>query len=176
MSSYRRWYVPGGMYFFTLVTYNRRPIFSSGYGRRLLRTAIEEVRSKHPFDIVATVLLPDHWHLIMKLPKGNTTYSVRLKQIKARFTTLWLEEGLPEVIVTPSQLERGERGLWQPRFWEHTIRDEDDLERCVDYIHWNPRKHSLVARVADWKWSSFHRFVDSGDYDIKVQQQMMCAC
>ena len=74
--------------------------------------------------------------------------------------------GLPEASVTEAQRERGERGIWQPRFWEHTVRDEDDLERCADYIHWNPRKHGLVGRVADWPWSSFHRFVQLGQYEI----------
>jgi len=64
-------------------------------------------------------------------------------------------------------LHQGERGIWQRRFWEHTCRDEDDLKRCVDYAHWNPRKHGLVKRVADWPWSSFHRFVQAGEYDAE---------
>lgn len=102
----------------------------------------------------------------MQLPPGDDRYSLRLKQIKSEFTEQWLEAGLPEAKVTESQRKRGERGIWQPRFWEHTVRDEDDLERCVDYIHWNPRKHKLVDRVRNWEWSSFHRFVELGQYDI----------
>lgn len=102
----------------------------------------------------------------MQLPRGDDCYSFRMKQIKALFTTQWLAAGLPESKVTASQSKRGERGIWQPRFWEHTVRDEEDLERCTDYIHWNPRKHELVDRVRDWKWSSFHRFVKLGQYDI----------
>ncbi len=89
-----------------------------------------------------------------------------MKRIKEEFTTFWLDTGRPEATVTPAQATKGERGIWQPRFWEHTARDEEDLERCVDYIHWNPRKHKLVTRVRDWPWSSFHRFVDAGDYEI----------
>jgi putative transposase len=166
MSDYRRWYVPGGTFYFTVVTYARRPILTTDHGRTFLRKSIKSVRKRHPFSLVATVLLPDHWHLIMQLPSDDDRYSLRMKQIKSEFTTQWLEAGLPEAKVTESQRKRGERGIWQPRFWEHTVRDEDDLERCADYIHWNPRKHGLVDRVRDWRWSSFHRFVALGQYDI----------
>ena len=124
-----------------------------------------DVRSRHAFTIVATALLPDHWHFVLQLPHGDDRYSLRIKQIKAKFSDQWLAAGLPEANVTDSQRKRGERGIWQPRFWEHMVRDEDDLERCVDYIHWNPRKHELVQRVVDWPWSSFHRFVELGQYD-----------
>lgn len=101
----------------------------------------------------------------MHLPPGDDNYSTRIKRIKEEFSQAWLANGLPEANVTESQRKRGERGIWQPRFWEHCIKDENDLIRCVDYIHWNPRKHELVTRVRDWKWTSFHRFVKSGDYD-----------
>lgn len=164
MSDYRRWYVPGGMYFFTVVTYNRRPILTTLEGRNFLHEAIETVRERHPFELFATVLLPDHWHLILQLPPGDKRYSLRMKRIKEVFTTRWLSAGLSEAQVTRSQAEEGERGIWQPRFWEHTIQDVDDLERHTDYIHWNPCKHKLVQQVKDWEWSSFHRFVGAGDY------------
>ncbi len=166
MSDYRRCFVPGGMFFFTVVAYGRRPILTSEDGRQFLRSAIEKIRKTRPFDLFASVLLPDHWHLLMQLPSDSADYSIRMKRIKEEFTTLWLDAGLPEAEVTPAQAKKGERGIWQPRFWEHTVRDEEDLERCVDYIHWNPRKHKLVTRVRDWPWSSFHRFVDAGDYEI----------
>jgi putative transposase len=166
MSDYRRWFVPGGTFFLTVVTYARRPILTTDDGRSFLRTAITSVRERHPFTLVANVLLPDHWHLIMQLPPGDDRYSLRMKQIKAEFSEQWLAAGLSEAQVTVSQCKRGERGIWQPRFWEHTVCDEEDLERCADYIHWNPRKHGLVDRVADWPWSSFHRFVCLGQYDI----------
>ena len=112
------------------------------------------------------MLLPDHWHLIMALPAGDHRYSIRMKRIKEEFTTAWLGAGMPEAEVTPAQAAKGERGIWQPRYWEHTIRDEDELDGCVDYIHWNPRKHNLVGRIRDWPWSSFHRFVLERHYDI----------
>ena len=165
MSDYRRWFVAGGTYFFTIVTYDRRPILTSDPGRKTLRKAILSVQEKFPFSLVANVLLPDHWHLVMTLPSEDSRYSLRIKKIKESFTTDWLAAGQPEATVTPSQKARGERGIWQPRFHEHTIRDETDLEHHVDYIHWNPLKHKLVTRVVDWPWSSFHRFVRLGHYD-----------
>lgn len=152
--------------FFTVVTYGRRPILTTDEGRKHLRKAIEKIRSKRQFNIFATVLLPDHWHLVMQLPMDDANYSTRIKRIKEEFSQSWLDDGLPEAPVTASQRKRGQRGIWQPRFWEHCVKDEDDLIRCVDYIHWNPRKHEVVKRVRDWKWSSFHRFVKSGDYEI----------
>ena len=167
MSDYRRWYVPGGMFFFTVVTCDRRPILTTDAGRGFLRAAVEKVRDDWAFTLFATVLLPDHWHLIMQLPSRDPDYSIRMKRIKKEFTKSWLEMGLPEASVTPAQAKRGERGIWQPRFWEHTVRDEEDLERCTDYIHWNPRKHGLISRVRDWQWSSFHRFARAGDYGIE---------
>ncbi|MFK8112521.1 MAG: transposase [Rubripirellula sp.] len=166
MSDFRRCFVPGGTFYFTVVTYARRPILTTDPGRQFLRSAITSVRKRHPFLLVANVLLPDHWHLIMQLPTDDDRYSRRMKQIKSEFTEQWFESGLPEAGVTNSQQARGERGVWQPRFWEHVVRDEEDLGRCADYIHWNPRKHRLVDRVRDWQWSSFHRFVELGQYDI----------
>ncbi len=167
MSDYRRYFVPGGMYYFTVVTYNRRPILTTIEGRKFLRNAISNVAQDWPFQLFATVLLPDHWHLVMQLPPGDADYSTRMKRIKEGFTRSWLGAGLPEAPMTDAQRANGERGIWQPRFWEHTIEDEVDLERCVDYIHWNPRKHNLVERVQDYRWSSFHRFVRSGQYDLE---------
>ena len=166
MSNYRRFFRPGGMYFFTLVTYGRRPILTTAPARKFLRDAISEIKARRPFRVFANVLLPEHWHLIMQLPNQDADYSTRLKRIKEEFTCSWLDAGLLEAKVTLAQQKKGERGIWQPRFWEHTIVDEDDLERCVDYIHWNPRKHQLTKRVRDYRWSSFHRFVAAGQYDI----------
>lgn len=165
MSDFRRYFVPGGTYFFTLVTYDRRPILTTSEGRPRLRQAIIDARDQWPFRLFANVLMPDHWHCVLILPDRDCGYSKRLCKIKNEFTTAWLDAGLPEADVTESQHRRGERGIWQPRFWEHTIIDEDDLQRCVDYIHWNPRKHELVSRVQDWPYSSFHRFVREGQYE-----------
>ena len=112
------------------------------------------------------VLLPDHLHTIWTLPRGDADYSSRWRRIKAEFTDAYLAAGGRELPVSPSRKKRGERGIWQRRFWEHVVRDEDDLKRCVDYCHWNPRKHGLVERVRDWEYSTFHQFVERGEYDL----------
>jgi putative transposase len=107
--------------------------------------------------IDAIVVLPDHLHIMMALPDGDPDFSTRLSLIKRRFT-----DGLAAANVPAPRLANGERALWQRRFWEHTIRDEQDFARHVDYIHFNPVKHDLVTRVRDWPHSSFHRYVRLG--------------
>jgi putative transposase len=165
MSKYRRWRVEGGTYFFTVVTYERQPILTSDLARRSLRTAINEIRRRHPFEIVAFVLLPEHLHTVWQLPRGDVDYSVRWRQIKTRFTQLYSQENRDLPSLSESRTKRHEHSIWQRRFYEHTVRDESDLKRCVDYIHINPVKHRLVSRVGDWEWSSFHRFVVEQEYD-----------
>lgn len=166
MADYRRNYVPGGTYFFTVVTAGRRCIFSSALGRECLRYAISDIQTTFPFTAFATVLLPDHLHSVWILPPGDDRYSTRWRRIKEEFTRTYLERGGSEYPLSASRKKKGERGIWQRRFWEHTIRDEDDLKRCVDYMHWNPCKHNLVPHPRDWPWSTFHRFVEQGEYDI----------
>jgi len=118
------------------------------------------------FETIAIVLLPDHLQAIWSLPRNDHDYSARWKRIKDRFTKAWLKLGGSEDQVTASQQRRGHRGIWQRRFWEHTIRDEIDLENHADYIHYNPVKHGLVSRPRDWPYSTFHRFVKAGQYAI----------
>ena len=166
MSEYRRWYVPGGTFFFTLVTHCRRRILATELARRCLHEAIDKVRNDRPFEIVAIVLLPDHLHTVWALPAGDALYPIRLKQIKEDFTRRYLKAGGREISPGPSRLRHQERGIWQRRYWEHTIRDDDDLKHCVDYVHWNPKKHGFVTNVRDWRWSSFHRFVQLGEYTL----------
>jgi putative transposase len=164
MADYRRWHVPGGTYFFTVVTFGRRRWLVQDTWRELLREAIEKERRKRPFRVVAWVLLPDHMHAVWTLPPGDQRYSLRWQKIKEEFTKSFLQQGGGEGVRNRSRRQRRERSVWQRRFWEHTIRDESDLERCVDYAHWNPVKHGLVRQVCDWKWSTFHRFVQVGHY------------
>jgi putative transposase len=166
MSDYRRNYVPGGTYFFTVVTYRRSAFLTGLLARTSLHESIAEIRAKWPFDIVAIVLLPNHFHAIVTLPRGDANYSLRLKRIKEQFTRRYLEAGGMELAQSASRQAHGERGVWQRRFWEHTVDDEADLKNCVDYVHWNPKKHGLVTQVQDWPWSSFHRFVERGEYDL----------
>jgi putative transposase len=165
MPTYRRSYVPGGTYFFTVVTHQRQPILTSDLSRTCLRAALQAEQTVRPFDIVAFVLLPDHLHTVWALPGGDQNYSVRWQRIKGRFTDAYLAGGGSEAERLASRVRRKERGVWQRRFWEHAVRDEDDLKRCVDYIHGNPVKHGLVDRVAEYPWSSFHRWVRLGEYE-----------
>jgi putative transposase len=164
MPNYRRNYVAGGTYFFTVVTYRRRRFLTSDLARTCLHEAFEKIREKWPFEVVAIVLLPDHWHTVWTLPRGDSRYSLRLQKIKEVFTRSFLAKGGIDLPQSRSRVEHGLRGVWQKRFWEHTIDDEGDLKRCVDYVHWNPKKHGLVTSVKDWQWSSFHRFVAAGEY------------
>src|SRR5262245_49351778 len=165
MPNFRRLYVPGGMYFFTLVTQDRQPILTENTSRDYLRIALRTEQAKRAFTINAFVLLPDHLHTIWTLPDSDADYSTRWKQIKEAFTEAYLAGGGMEATRTASRMRHGERGVWQKRFWEHTIPDEDDLKRCVDYIHWNPVKHGLVQWPREYPWSTFHRFVTLGEYD-----------
>lgn len=165
MPNYRRYYVPGGTYFFTVVTCGRRPILCTDAGRAGLRAAIESVRADRPFELTAVALLPDHLHAIWTLPAGDADYSGRWGLVKERFTRAHLAGGGAEVGVSRARRRQRERGVWQPRFWEHTVRDEDDFKRCLDYTHWNPVKHGLVSRVRGWPWSSFGRYVALGEYE-----------
>jgi putative transposase len=165
MSHYRRNYVEGGTYFFTVVTYRRRPFLTTDLAREHLRAAFQAEQSRRPFEVVAIVLLPDHLHTVWTLPRGDSNYPTRWRRIKEEFTQSYLAAGGSEVWQTRSRREHAQRGIWQRRYWEHTIRDQRDLERACDYIHWNPKKHGLVTSIKDWPYSSFHRFVAAGQYE-----------
>jgi putative transposase len=175
MPNYLRNYVPGGSYFFTVVTHERRPLFDRDKTRQLLRTAIQTIRSNSPFEILAMVLLPDHLHSIWTLPPDDSNYSTRWRQIKREFTRTFLQAGGREGVLSESRRKKGERAIWQRRFWEHTCRDQDDLNRCIDYIHWNPVKHGLVKRVRDYSWSTFHRYVRAGVYPLDWGSENPCS-
>jgi putative transposase len=166
MPDYRRWFVPGGTFFFTVVTAERRPILCSELGRYCLRKAMETIRARRPIEVVAFVLLPDHFHTIWTLPEKDADFPTRLRRIKDEFTSAYLVNGGSEAQRSESRQDKHERGIWQRRYWEHSVRDEDDLKRCVDYIHWNPKKHGYVLNVRDWQWSSFHRYVASSEYTL----------
>lgn len=153
----------GRIYFFTVVTHERRPILTSEPGRRALGASMRAEQAARPFKVVAMVLLPDHLHAIWEMPEGDPDYSTRWRRIKGRFSRLWAPDGeRPEI--GASRRRKAERDVWQRRFYEHTCRDERDLKRCVDYVHINPVKHGLVRRAVDWPWSSFHRHVRLGEY------------
>lgn len=165
MSLYRRYFVPGGTYFFTLVTEGRSTLFANDSARQILGRKLRECQDRHPFEMIAIVLLPDHLHMLWSLPLNDTKYSARLNWIKGYFTREWLLNGGGEQSQERSRILERRRGVWQRRFWEHSIRDEVDLENHANYIHYNPVKHGYVKAPCQWEWSSFHRFVDAGHYE-----------
>jgi putative transposase len=164
MSNYHRYFIPGGTYFFTLVTHERRQFLIQPISRRCLREAFNFIRVKRPFEMPAIVLLPDHIHAIWTLPEGDACYSVRWKRIKEEFTEKYLQARGQEGKRSDSRLRRKERGIWQRRFWEHTIKDDEDYEQHFNYLHYNPVKHGLVRCPRDWPYSTFHRWMKLGVY------------
>ena len=166
MSDYRRCFTPGGSVFLTLVTLRRAGILRNDIARDCLRNAIWYCQQTLPFRVDALVMLPDHVHTILTLPPNDFDYSKRMGIVKKNFTKSWLGLGGVEQSVTASALKYRRRGVWQPRFWEHTLRDEQDYLNHMDYLHFNPVKHGLVANVADWPYSSFHRLVEQGVYPV----------
>jgi putative transposase len=161
MPIYRRAFVPGGSWFFTVNLLERRQTLLVDHVE-LLRTAVAATRRKYPFDIDAIVILPDHLHAVWTLPPGDADFSTRWRLIKSRFAkALPKQERRSEV-----RQARGERGIWQRRFWEHLIRDESDYARHIEYCYINPVKHRLVTRVRDWPHSSFRRDVERGIFPV----------
>jgi len=156
MVNYRRNFVPGGTYFFT-VTLRMRNSRQLVESIDLLRLAFRKTGEAKPFQIDAMVVLPEHLHSIWTLPPNDSDYPGRWKAIKSIFTRE-LEKSGAHVC----KRQDGSALIWQRRYWEHTIRDADDLNRHIDYIHFNPVKHGLVERVIDWPYSSFHRYVGQG--------------
>jgi putative transposase len=172
MSNYRRRFVAGGTYFFTVVTEGRSPIFVDDHVRGLLGDAMRSCAATRPFETVATVLLPDHLHAMWTLPEGDADFSTRWSFIKSAFTRSYLAAGGVEQPISVSREQHRRRGIWQRRYWEHLIRDEEDFRRHVDYIHWNPVKHNHAACPHAWRWSSFQKWVQRGAYEPTWQ----CRC
>ena len=157
MSHYRRNYIEGGTFFFTVKLADPKSrLLVEHIG--LLREAYAFVQNRYPFETVAICVMPNHLHAVWTLPDGDSDYSLRWRLMKTRFSHHFAaSDGL-----SASKQRRHEKGIWQRRFYEHTIRDEADLRRCVDYVYINPVKHGLVEAVRDWPFSSFHRDVGKG--------------
>src|SRR3990170_6805636 len=129
MPDYRRARIPGGTYFFTVVTHRRVKLFSNRHARDILGNIFRRCQLRRPFSIDAIVLLPDHLHTIWTLPSGDIDYSGRWNWIKHEFTRLWLENRGTERPGSMGRQSERRRGVWQPRFWEHTIETDEDFER-----------------------------------------------
>ncbi len=158
MPNYRRLWRPGGTYFFTVNLLER-------HGNDLLvreidrlKEAVVDTARKRRFRVDAWVVLPDHLHCVATLPAGDIDFSGRWRRIKKQFS-----KGIPSLEYRSlTRQRRGERGIWQRRYWEHLIRDYADYRHHIDYIHYNPVKHGLIARATDWPHSSLHRYIRRG--------------
>jgi putative transposase len=156
MVAYRRNRHPSGIYFFTVTLKSRQSTLLTDQ-INILQNKIQLTKLEKPFKTIAAVILPDHIHALWQLPTGDSNYSVRWQNIKSLFTMKLNKAGF-----NLNKDDRGEYKLWQRRFWEHTIKSEEDLHAHINYIHYNPVKHGLVTRVIDWPYSSFHSFVKKG--------------
>ena len=156
MSQYQRYYCPGGQYFFTVVTYQRQPLFEKPMHIELLKQSMRKVQRQYPFKIDALVILPFHLHCLWKIPHHDSDFSSRWRLIKHYFSR--------EMDVFRNH--RDEKLVWQRRFWEHLIRDEQDWRNHMDYIHYNPVKHRHAKSPHEWPYSSFQKWVKRGLYDL----------
>jgi putative transposase len=152
MSNYRRVFIPGGCYFFTVNLIDRHSSLLTEHIDALL-DAVFSTQRNYPFEIDALVILPDHLHAVWTLPEGDADYPARWRSIKTRFSRAIPRDGSH----IPVSATRAERGIWQRRYWEHTILDDRDLNNHIDYCWFNPVKHGYVEKVEDWPFSSFHR-------------------
>jgi len=154
---YRRADTKGGTYFFTVNLADRNRTLLVDHIDKL-RNTINNVKRQHPFKLDAMVVLPDHLHAMLTLPENDNNYPTRWRLIKAGFSRQI--PGLERI--SESRKSKGERGIWQRRYWEHLIRNDEDYEGHVDYIHYNPVKHGYVSLAVDWPFSTFHDYVENG--------------
>lgn len=162
MSNYRRNKISGASYFFTLCLRNRQSKLLTEHIQEL-RIAYKKTQTKKPFVTEAMVVLPDHLHALWTLPENDADYPNRIRLFKSHFT-----RQLPRNLKKTNNKNRqkhGQTGVWQLRYWEHTIQSEQDFINHVDYIHYNPVKHGHVRQVKYWEYSTFHQHVNRGIYD-----------
>lgn len=160
---YRRVWQQGGTYFFTVNLLQRKGNGLLIRHIQALREAVKVVKARHPFEIHGWVVLPEHFHCVLELPPDDADYATRLRLIKAGFS-----KSLPKTERRSAvRVRRGERGIWQRRYWEYLIRDEADYRAHLDYIHYNPVKHGWAKQVKDWPYSTFHLWVGQGVYPLE---------
>ena len=165
--NYRRVYIPNSFVHIIITSYNRSPIFIENID--FIRTAFRQTTRNYKFEIVAICVLPDHIHLILN-PENIKEYSKIISSVKHRFSHD-VGQVCPTYLCSHDNLKIGyankrEKGLFQRRFYEHTILNQSELNNHINYIHYNPVKHGYVKSVKDWEYSSFHKFVENKLYDI----------
>lgn len=156
--NYRRLFIENSSVFLTVITHNRSPILIDNI--ELLKKAFINTKKNYNFEIFAIIVLPDHFHVLLK-PENIKEYPKIICSVKYYFS-----RNLNVVGQVCPTYDRGKQ-IWQRRYYEHTIRDENDLNNHIDYIHYNPVKHMLVKGVKDWQHSSFEKFVEQKNYDLE---------
>jgi putative transposase len=149
MTKIKRYFKPGDICFITNVTYNRLPILIENID--LLNEAFQKTSQSSPFKIIANVILPDHFHILIEADESNP--SKIIQKIKMSFGVLYRIK---------MNMKSGR--IWQNRFWDHIIRDQNDLNNHINYIHYNPVKHGLISRPCDWQFSSIREYIEDGVY------------
>jgi len=164
MANYKRLFLQNHPIFITVVTFNRNPILIKNVA--LLNECFEEAQSRFEYEILASVILPDHFHVLIN-PRNIDDYPRILSSIKWHFSKNIDQLELQNIqkYLTPTAIKRQEKGVWQRRYYEHTIRDDKDLQNHIDYIHYNPVKHKYSNKVMNWEYSSFQKFVEQGNYE-----------
>ncbi len=165
MSNYIRVFLDGHYYFLTVLINDRKLSLLTDYIEEF-RKALKVVKAQYSFELYAISIMPDHFHMII-LPETSKEYPINIACIKRNFTNS-LDDGIRQKLakdLSPSKIKKGESGVWHGRFYEHTIRSQEELNHITDYIHYNPVKHGYVNAVKDWKYSSFLKFVAKGHYD-----------
>ncbi len=160
--NYRRAHIENSKIFITIVTSKRRPILIENID--LLRNSFKQTKEKIKFETDAIVILPDHLHMIIQ-PQENKTYPEIIRQIKVNFSKNIDITKIEDYEESESRKNKHEKDIWQRRYWEHTITDEEDLIKHINYIHYNPVKHGYVKKAIEWKYSTFNKYVQQGLYD-----------
>ena len=155
MPDYRRFYLPDAIVFVTCVTKNRYPYLKSRKEVNLFFMTLAKVNEIKPFKLLAFVILPDHFHWLMKVDDSSENFSKIMHSIQRNSTLNYKRAHNNQ---TPIK-------IWQRGFWDHMIRDENDLERHFDYIHWNPVKHGYIVKPEKWPYSTYGEWVGSGYYE-----------
>ncbi len=172
MPQYRRARIPNSIIFITCVTYQRQPLFQNPDNIQLLRNALAQTKEERPFKIMAAVVLPDHLHFLWQLPEPDCNYSARVGRMKVLFTRAFRGDVEIPQNLSASRRKHRERDVWQRRFWERSLCDQQEINHDLDYIHYNPVKHGLVAYPHAWEYSSFSRYVAQGKYS----EDWACQC
>ena len=160
MPNYRRGNTPGATWFFTVNLLERHDNDLLVREIELLRACISKEKDRRPFTVLAWVVLPEHMLWLWRMPEGDADFATRWRRIKTDFSRSLPRTERRSVV----RAGRGERGIWQRRYWEHQIHNERSLQSHMDYIHFNPVKHGWAKRPVDWPHSSFPEHVARGTY------------